>query len=471
MQREASCVEIVVLVAGLGGLAGCGSSEPPAGCPPENEIRGACAGVPRDAVCEGGICDAGVDCAEVTQVDSDAALQRAAAGAMSGACIALAPGSYGAVEIPGGVSLLGRSADDVAVGEVTVGAGEGAVLRGFRAPTIRVQGATGARIDSVRVSGSAQEGVVVDPRSSVTLIRSTIEGAGSYGVHALDPRSVSLDQVVIDGSGRPALWVASSEDCPAPAARPTIDMRRSIVRGNHIAGVALFGASGAIQGVDILETAPGDVHSYGEGGGGLSVAACSEVDVQGLRVHDNASYGVLIDGSAGNIGGLGSEGEVEIHRNVRGLWIQNITESFTVENAQLDQNKGAAIGLSGESRGVIICRSRVSRTEMKTLDAVGDISVREVGHGLVWSERSSASVVDVSLSGSSIASVLIDGEAGGELDRVVLSGGDEALGIVQQHVTSGAQKPVLSGGTPALRVAEGQVYPVPTSPAVLARGL
>ncbi|WP_437630265.1 right-handed parallel beta-helix repeat-containing protein [Sorangium sp. So ce854] len=470
-QRKALYMKLVVLAGGLGMLLGCGSSDLPAACPPEDEIRGACAGVPRAPVCEAEMCAGEIPCAAILQVASDAALQSTAAGATSGACIALAPGSYGAVALPGGVSLLGRSADDVAVGEVTVGAGEGAVLRGFRASSLSIQGATGATIASVRVSGSPQDGVVVGPGSSVALIRSTIEGASRYGVHAVDPRAVSLDEVVIDASGGPGLWVASSSDCAAPPERPALDMKRSIVRGAHIAGLALFGVKATVRSVDVLATKVGESFSYGLGGGGISVASCSEIDAKGLRVHDNSLYGVLVDGSTGTIGGTGPDEEAEIHRNVRGIWIQNVTESFTLENAQLDQNKGAGIGLSGESRGVIICRSSVSRTQLKSMDTIDDISIRDVGHGLVWTERSSASVVDVELSSNALASVLIDGEADGELSRVVLSGGDETLGIVQQNVTSGAQKPLVTGGTPSLRFAEGEVHPVPAAPEVLSKAL
>ena len=44
---------------------------------------------------------------------TDAELQAATAMAKAGTCISLAPGTYGAAALPGGVSLLGRSPDDV----------------------------------------------------------------------------------------------------------------------------------------------------------------------------------------------------------------------------------------------------------------------------------------------------------------------------------------------------------------------
>src|SRR5262245_39107847 len=91
-----------VLMAGLTGCAGSDAPGIPTGCPEENEIGGACAGVPQAAVCaSGGACTSGVVCSSVIEVTDNATLTSAAASAASGACIALSPGSYGAVSIPG----------------------------------------------------------------------------------------------------------------------------------------------------------------------------------------------------------------------------------------------------------------------------------------------------------------------------------------------------------------------------------
>ncbi|WP_437323219.1 right-handed parallel beta-helix repeat-containing protein [Sorangium sp. So ce381] len=467
MQSNAWYARVLVCLGAVGGLAACGGSEAPPGCAPENEIRGTCAGVPRGGVCEGDVCIAGIGCRSFFPVASDAELQTAAAAAAPGECIALASGTYGAVELPGGVSLLGRGAGDVAVGKVTLGAGEGAVLRGVTTSAIHVKGATRAKIKSVRVAGgavgSAEDGVLVDAGSSVALITSTIERAAVHGLYAVDPLEVSLDGVVIDGSGGPGLWIASSSECAAPSEQPVVDVKRSIVRGSHNAGVALFGAKATFQGVDILATLPGDVWNYGDGGGGLTVASCSDMEARGLRVHDSISYGVLVEASKGKIGGMGADEEVEIHRNVIGLSIQNVEESFTLENAQLDENQGVGIGLRGESRGIIICRSGVSRTGLKSLPTA-EIGADDIGDGLVWAERSSATVTALALRESARASVVIDGEASGALSEVTLSGGDEERGIVQQNARSGEVKPDVMGSTPALRVVAEQEFSVPDMP-------
>ncbi|WP_437752277.1 right-handed parallel beta-helix repeat-containing protein [Sorangium sp. So ce1389] len=472
MQGCALIARVIVLVGSLGALTACGADGPrgPQGCPTEDEIRGACAGVPQAAVCDDEACTDDVACTGVERVGSDAELQAAAAAAVPGTCIALAPGAYGAVALPGGVSLLGRSAGDVTVQKVALDAGEGAVVRGLTTSRIHVRGATGARVESARVRGSADSGVLVEPGASVAVSASTIEGSALYGLFAVDALAVSLDRVVIAGSGGPGLWVQSSDECAEPLAQPALDVKSSIVRGSHIAGVALFGVRAAIAGLDIRATDPGVSFQTGRYGGGLSIASCSDVEAKGLRVHDSKSYGVLVEASKATLGGAGPDEDVEIHRNVIGLSIQNVPESFQLENARLDENQGFAIGLSEESRGVIICRSSVSRTGIKALPTGAGSGVEDVGHGIAWTDGSEATITDVSLSGSALASVLIDGAARGTLRHVTLSDGDEALGIVQQNFTSGAQ-PAVEAGTPALRAERMALYPVPAPPDVLPKSL
>jgi hypothetical protein len=464
--RNALCVSVFAFI---GALAGCGSEDPPAGCPSENEIRGACAGVPQAAVCSGDTCSGDVVCSGVTSVASDAELQAAAAGAASGACIALEPGSYGSVELPGGVSLLGKSAADVTVGKVTLNAGEGAVLRGFKTSTISVNGATGAKIEAVHVLGGDETGVLVAAQSSVSLVTSTIEGTGIYGLFAVDPLAVSLDRVVIAGAGGPGLWIASSSDCPAEPAKPVVSVKSSIVRGSHVAGVGLYGVKATLQAVDILGTVPGAEFKYGKHGAGLTIASCSDVaSAKGLRVHDSASYGVLVQASKAVLGGQGPDEEVEIHRNVVGLSIRSVPESVTLEGAQLDSNEGVGIDIRGESQGVIICKTGITGTVTKSLPT--GLGARDVGDGLVWAQKSSATISDLALSGNSRASMIIDGEAAGALFNVTLSGGDESLGIVLQNFSSGAQ-PTTMSGTPALTVSSEEVLPIADPPAPIPRNL
>src|SRR6185369_1243976 len=113
----------VLTLAGATALTACGHTPPK--CPAGNEVCGVCAGVPVDDVCNSDTCTAGVMCLAVIDVPDNAALAAALQGASAKSCIALAPGNYGEIELPGGVSLLGRSAASVDVVKVTVGAGDG----------------------------------------------------------------------------------------------------------------------------------------------------------------------------------------------------------------------------------------------------------------------------------------------------------------------------------------------------------
>ena len=163
------------LLLALASLAGCSEDEPnpvPAsGCPAEDKLDGVCVGAPAK-VCDSDPCTQDLSCTSTTQVADDAALASALDGAGPGSCIALAPGSYGEVQLPNGVALLGRSAAEVQVAKITMGAGSGSVVRGLRVGGggLLVAGATDARVDSVKVSGASAEGVVVSAGSSVCLL-------------------------------------------------------------------------------------------------------------------------------------------------------------------------------------------------------------------------------------------------------------------------------------------------------------
>src|SRR4051794_3157991 len=94
-------------------LSGCAAGAPDCAAP--DHLAGVCVGVPAADVCSTDTCTEGVACAAVVEVGSDAELAPKAAAATAGTCLSLAPGHYGAVALPGGVSLLGRSAAEVAV--------------------------------------------------------------------------------------------------------------------------------------------------------------------------------------------------------------------------------------------------------------------------------------------------------------------------------------------------------------------
>jgi hypothetical protein len=467
----------VAALFGLAGLTlGCGGTESPSACAPENEIHSVCAGVPKDALCSSDVCTDGVSCADIVKVDNDSSLASALAGASPGTCIALSPGTYKAADLPGGVSLLGRSASDVQVGSVTLGAGVGATLRGLTvgAEGLTIAGATKARVESVRVSGAVDLGVLVTAGSSVTIVTSSFEGSGRYNLEIGDGAAVELDRAIISGSDGPGVWAACSTDCGC-VEKPSLTMSNSIVRDNHLAGIVLFGATASFEGVDILSTLQGDKLYFGQGGGGLSIARCSSVTATRLRVERSDSFGVLVDGASAALGSEGSEGGVELRGNVIGLWVSNVlaTQMVSLVGATIEENQGVGVGVSGETRGFIVCKSHIKATQSHTLPVYegGTMGfVKEVGDGLVWLDSSEAIVTDLTLSANARASIVINGEASGNLQNITLQGGDEAKGILHQSFAGGS-KPTIGAGVPALSTHVEEVFAVPVAPPPPARNL
>jgi hypothetical protein len=456
-------------------LSGCDSAkEEPAVCPEGDVVDGQCAGVPPNAVCAEDSCTSGLDCAKVVSASDDPSLASAAASATAGTCIVLAPGSYSEVALPGGVSLLGKSADDVSVSGVTLGAGDGAVVRGLTVSTggILVNGAQGARIEAVRVTGAEAVGIQIAAGSSVSLVTSTVEASAHHGVAVADGALVTIQQTILADNGGPGLWSACSADC-ACTARPDVAILASFVRDNHIGGVVVFTTDLSLQDVEITGTLPGDDWNFGLGGGGLSVAVCSDLSAMRLRSLDNTRYGVLIDDSSAQVGDPAGEPGIEISRNKIGFWAQNISKSaaqtVNLDGATLESNEGVGVGVDGDSMGLIICKSGISGTTMGGLIVAGGDS-QEIGDGILWLGGSEVLIDDVTISGSARASVLIDGEAGGALSDVTLSGGDEAKGIVQQNYAGGMQ-PQIGENTPALTSEAAELFTTPEAPESIPRNL
>ena len=171
-------------------VVGCSSSSGSSGsaggngtCPAT--IDGACVGVPSAAVCAGSSCTDGVSCTTVIEVASSADLAAAVTTATSGACIALANGHYAAVTLPPGVSLLGTGAANVTIDGVTVGAGNGATIRGMKITSggLSATGAHGLALDRLDVAAGVSFGVwLVDTEASMTA--SSVEDNLGYGIVA-----------------------------------------------------------------------------------------------------------------------------------------------------------------------------------------------------------------------------------------------------------------------------------------------
>jgi len=450
-------------------LTGCRAEPEQAGCPTGDEIRGQCAGVPAQALCDDDACTQDLACASVKTVGDDASLKDAIASAGSGDCIALHPGTYKSIQLPGGVSLLGRSAADVTVKGIQVGAGGQSTVRGLAVGEDGVTIASGAvaTIEAVRIDGAGSAGLALSDGATVAVRASTISSSAADGVLLIEGATLTLEGSLIEANAGPGIRATCASDCDCPAP-PDLVLRSSIVRENHVGGVLLFGAHALIESVDIQGTDVGDTVAFGLGGGGLSAVACSDLTAKDLHVFNNRSYGVLLDDSNAFLGDPASDPSVEITGNEIGVWAQHISQSHaqtvTLDGLTVKGNSAVGIGTSGDAVGLIICRSAILDTAMADVPVEGAGS-KQVGDGLLWLGGSEIAIDGLSLSGNARASVVIDGEASGSMANVTLGGGDEEKGIVQQAYAGGAQ-PQVGANSPAITTSDTGLYSIPKAPAV-----
>jgi hypothetical protein len=465
-----------VLAVLLGVGAGCSDVEAVRfDCPEADRVggaEGACVGVGTAAVCGVDRCTEGIACVTTVDAKDDGELKAAIAGASAGTCIALGPGAYGVASLPGGVSLLGKSAADVAVEGVTLNAGEGAFVRGLtiRSGGLNINGATGAQIISVFIEGSAVEGINVAPGSKAKITASTIRTSSRYGIKIADGADVALETSIVEASQGPGIWAGCSSECTACTAPPKLSVMSSIVRDNHVGGIALYTTWADLENVDIRATLPGDKWHAQAGGGGLSVMSCSNLVATSLRVHDSASYGVLVDGSSTNMSSESApDGDIDIRRNVMGVWVQNVEAPQTVvlTRALLDGNKAVGVGTSGATRGFVFRRSTVQNTVLHAVPAESDgspIGSSMVGDGFLWRDQSSVTIDAVNFINNARVSILIDGPAEGSIKSVKLDGGDEEKGLLIQSVNNKDKKPTVSDGAPPLSTSKIEAFAVPSAP-------
>lgn len=462
------------------GTLGC--SDDIAICPTQNMIAGVCAGISSDAICSNDVCTSGITCSKVIQVANDSQLAAAASSASAGACIALAPGSYAAISLPGGVSLLGRSADEVSIAGVTLGAGSGATVRGLSVSgegVLLAAGALDVRLTSVRVTGT-NDGITCQAGSSVTVDKSEVVGSGRVNLYAQDAEVTIRDSIIADGEG-PGIWLEGS-GCDAACVcskRPNLTLESSLVRDNRILGILLRGATGNVVNVDVTGTKSGKSFMTGQLGGAVAAAACSDLSGKYVRVLDSVSFGVLIDKSTAKLGDAMESGSFESARNLRGLWTQNVdcndpigAPCVEVHNATFVDNYGVGVGVGGQTRGFIFCRSRIEGTKTATLPVfdVNQVSSSQmVGDGFNWLDDSSVIIESSTLSGNARQSLLIDGAAQGSIMSLTLENGDENHPPLQQNLPMGGAQPTLwEGVTLSTDAARQFAIPQPlTAPASL----
>jgi hypothetical protein len=397
---------------GLALLAACSSKKEDAptavaACDDRAKIEGVCPGVAAAPEVSG---TDGVACSSQIAVANDGELASKAAAATAGSCLVLAPGTYGAVTLPAGVSLLGKGASGTTLAGVTLTGGAPATIRGLAvgAAGIVATGKGELTIDRVLVSHAAGYGIsVID--TNLTLLASTIEYSGKFGV------------------------AASSACAMACTERPKLAIKSVFVREAHGVGIWAHGADVTLSGVQI-DTTRAQGFLYGRG---LEVAAepdlgqtCS-VSASSFAILHGDEVGVFVDGCTANLSQFLSS------QNIRGVQLQNIPDGGAkLQDFTMEANKALGLGIA-KSKGIIVQGGRIASTvALRVPVDVG--GVQEVGDGLNWLESDVNVGATVSIEGSARQGVIIDSTSTGKFEGT-LGGGDELKGIiVQGGLTAGS---------------------------------
>jgi hypothetical protein len=466
---------VLSIIAGVT-VSGCTVNEAVT-CGAEDKQGGVCRGIPATGACNEDASTENISCSTTIDVADDDALSAAVNGASVGTCILLDEGSYGSVTLPAGVSLIGRCASAVQVDTVSMAGGQGAVLRGIEIGKggLVIDGAAGVRLESVRVNGSTGNGISVKSGSSVTISDSTITSSGRYGIVGKDGVSLMIERSLVTGNEGSGIIMHCSAECAACMARPNLAITDSIIQDNHVGGIDVFTTDMTMNNVDIRGTLPGASFLPFEGGGNLSVAACSILlEARNVRLENAHSYGALVDASLASFGHVDDpEGSVAIRGNNIGLWVQNGADGSISEmnGGRFENNHGVSLGIKGQTQAWIFRRSKIMNTSEVVIPTAAGGS-EPMGHGIVWRDKASVKIEDVWICASARVPLLIDGpintmgSLASEVTNLTLTDGDEITGIWQQNLPMGGMQPMVTNG-PAIQTDAGEKFAVPMSPVLL----
>lgn len=443
----------------------------PAALPCTATVAGQCVGLVEAHICDAERCTDGVSCDNVIEIASDAELQAAMPSA--GDCLALAPGSYGEADLPGGVSLLGRGAAFVTLNRVRLGAGTGAVVRGLAVTSggIGLEGAEAVLVDRVRVTG-APNGIQADLGSSFELVDSLIEKTTQNGVLGYDAESISLRRTVVEASSGPGVWIACTGGCSCPSP-PQVLLEQVVLRGHHVVGAALIGVEATLSDLSIHDIAQN--LELGTSAGGLYVGECAEVASQGrLDIDQTATFGLMVHDASAGLGSTDDDAIIVINGSEQaGIWLSDIgksdpTQTVTLDNFEVRNGSGVGLGLGIDALGIIVINGLVENTIARQLPVLVDgmSSTSDlVGHGVIWNQGASAQLEGLTLSGNALQSLLIDGAVGpgSHIQSLTQNDGDEAIGVIQQQATTTDASPSTDASA-SIQLEATQIAPVPAAP-------
>jgi len=443
-------------------LLGCADRSSDEACR-QTALDGTCIGVTRPWICTDRFCTTDAACRRVWYVDGETASPgdgsaalplgtpaAAAALAIAGDCIALAPGTYPGCALPGGVSLLGAGADAVQITTpLTASGGQGALLRGFaldvNGVALSLSSAPQTRLEQVRVQRARRVGLDVRRSPGLVLKNLEIRGVAAEQVPPVSggpPASFGIGLLLVAGSstrvdttlieGCATLGVLAS-DSPLELARS--DVSRS---GHH--GVALDSRTGTAarleltrieesRGVGLLviggelvlrDSAVGRT-AYSDGFAANVQAQDARVEIRGSRIHDAAGQGLVLHGCGGTL----RESRIE-QNDERGVHIEGSARGLELsDNAIVDNQRAGLICIAADP--VRVRGGEISRTASRmVLDGVRAASV---GDGVQVLAGSGVTLQQLTLRDNPRYGVLVDAGRASLTDVGI--GGSEAPVVAQ----------------------------------------
>ncbi|MGZ3473947.1 MAG: hypothetical protein ACXVCJ_05645 [Polyangiales bacterium] len=394
-------------------------------CGDNPSIAGGCVGVLSDPICSTDACTDGVKCSQIVTAASDAALQMAASSATAGACIVVSPGKYGSIELAGGVSILGRAASAVVLGDVHLAFGSQAatLLRGITVKSVRADGHGSVTMDRVLVDAASAIGVEAQ-EVDLTLTQSTIASPSSVGV-VVDCRDV----------------------CP-PGVRPKLVIERSWIHDARRVAALAFAVDAIIHETVIQRTHP-ESFLYGRG---IEVSTGGTLQAFRVRIEDSDEAGLMVHGSAALLGP-----ELEIKNAMRGIWLAEIPDGGVVlDGFTVADSAVTGLGFDKGALNIVVRNGTIHAT--RSMNVPVDVGgTKSVGDGITWGADAHAKVESsVRVGKSERLPALIDATAHGTF-AAVLDDGDADKGV---FLKNGMTHPDLAIGD-GIKVTYGE----PPSPA------
>lgn len=396
-------------------------------CDARAKVDGACPGTTADAITADDLA-----CSARLEANTANELEGKLAGATAGACVVLGKSTFGSINLPAGVHLIGQGPEATKVEGITVAGA--ATIRGLAVAKggIVANGGGTVNVDNVLVSGAAGVGISA-LGTNLSVSRSTIEESGGHGVEG-----------------------ACKGNCTS---RITLTMRRTVVRGAHGVGVLGQNVDVSLDGVQIESTQSVNFQ-YGRG---IEVAWGGTLKAKNLAVQKNREVGIFVqEGSADLFNFVSSD-------NLRGVQLQGIVGGAKLDNFDIVDNTALGLGVTNGSVGIIVQGGRVASTKLHTVPVdVG--GVKEVGDGVNWLDSDVRIASSVRIESSARSAVIISATSKGSFEGT-LGGGDETRGIIVQGGLEPSLPATLSiaAGVKSSVLTKAQALPVAVAVAAVTK--